>query len=179
MDAAIPLGAPGSGPVVLQLPRMYGSRIYFVREDKLDFYVNPGPALVEPALHNEVDSNFGKIVSFCEFTFNDVQLFINVSYVDLVTALPIGIRLQGDGDHRVARSRPGRSRPSPPNWPSRPRPTGSRGTGWSCATAADRSCASCRRRTSWPLTSAGPTCRSPGTGSPTSTRYGTATGART
>lgn len=102
VDAAIPLGAPGSGPVVLQLPRMYGSRIYFVREDKLDFYVNPGPALVEPALHNEADSNFGKIVSFCEFTFNDVQLFINVSYVDLVTALPIGIRLQGDGDHRVA-----------------------------------------------------------------------------
>ncbi|GAB3651267.1 glycoside hydrolase family 64 protein [Glycomyces tarimensis] len=102
VDASIPLGAPGSGPVVLTLPRMYGSRIYFVREDTIDFYVNPGPALVEPALHNEADTNYGKIVSFCEFTFNDVQLFINVSYVDLVTALPIGIRLQGHGDHSVA-----------------------------------------------------------------------------
>ncbi|GAB3233627.1 beta-1,3-glucanase family protein [Glycomyces halotolerans] len=102
IDASIPLNAPGADPVVLTLPRMYGSRVYFVREDTLDFYVNPGPALVEPALHNENDANFGKIVSFCEFTFNDVQLFINLSYVDLVTALPIGIRLQGAGDHGVA-----------------------------------------------------------------------------
>ncbi|WP_026931373.1 glycoside hydrolase family 64 protein [Glycomyces tenuis] len=102
VDASIPLGAPGSGPVVVTLPRMYGARIYFVREDTLDFYVNPGPALVEPALHNPADSNYGKVVSFCEFTFNDVQLFVNISYVDLVTALPIGLRLQGDGDRSVA-----------------------------------------------------------------------------
>lgn len=102
VDCAIPLNAPGAGPAVVTLPRMYGARVYFVRESKLDFYVNPGPALVEPALHNPADANYGKIVSFCEFTFNDVQLFVNVSYVDLVTALPIGLRLQGDGDHTVA-----------------------------------------------------------------------------
>lgn len=101
VDCAIPLGSPGSTTTVT-LPRMYGARVYFVRESTLDFYVNPGPALVEPALHNEGDTNFGKIVSFCEFTFNDVQLFANISYVDLVTALPIGMRLQGDGDHSVA-----------------------------------------------------------------------------
>ncbi len=102
VDAAIPLNAPGADPVVITLPRMYGSRVYFVREDTIDFYVNPGPALVEPALHNAEDSNYEKIVSFCEFTFNDFQLYINLSYVDLVTALPIGIRLQGNGDHSVA-----------------------------------------------------------------------------
>lgn len=102
VDASIPLNAPGAAPVVLTLPRMYGARVYFVRESTLDFYVNPGPALVEPALHNQADANFGKIVSFCEFTFNDVQLFANISYVDLVTALPIAMRLQGDGDHTVA-----------------------------------------------------------------------------
>lgn len=107
VDASIPLGAPGSGPLLLTLPRMYGARVYFVREDTLDFYVNPGPALVEPALHNERDTNYDKIVSFCEFTFNDVQLFINVSYVDLMTALPIGLRLQGHGDHSVAPPPPG------------------------------------------------------------------------
>jgi hypothetical protein len=101
VDASIPLGAPGEA-VAITLPRMYGARVYFVRESKLDFFVNPGPALVEPALHNTADANYGKIVSFCEFTFNDVQLFVNVSYVDLVTALPIGLRLQGDGDHSVA-----------------------------------------------------------------------------
>ncbi|RRS00508.1 beta-1,3-glucanase family protein [Glycomyces terrestris] len=102
VDCAIPLNPPGAAPAVVTLPRMYGARAYFVRESKLDFYVNPGPALVEPALHNPADTNYGKIVSFCEFTFNDVQLFVNVSYVDLVTALPIGLRLQGDGDHSVA-----------------------------------------------------------------------------
>lgn len=102
VDASIPLAAPGAAPVVVTLPRMYGARVYFVRESTLEFFVNPGPALVEPALHNRADANFGKIASFCEFTFNDVQLFANVSYVDLVTALPIGMRLQGDGDHSVA-----------------------------------------------------------------------------
>ncbi|THV30804.1 beta-1,3-glucanase family protein [Glycomyces paridis] len=102
VDASIPLNAPGAAPVVITLPRMYGARVYFVRDTKIDFYVNPGPALVEPALGNPADSNYGKVVSFCEFTFNDVQLFVNVSYVDLVTALPIGLRLQGDGDHSVA-----------------------------------------------------------------------------
>lgn len=102
VDASIPLGAPGSDPLVLTLPRMYGARVYFVREDTLDFHVNPGPTLVEPALHNDQDANYGKIVSFCEFTFNDVQLFVNLSYVDLVTALPIGLRLEGDGDRGVA-----------------------------------------------------------------------------
>jgi hypothetical protein len=101
VNASIPLGAPGAAPVVVTLPRMYGARVYFARESELEFFVNPGPALVEPALHNTADANYGKIVSFCEFTFNDVQLFVNVSYVDLVTALPIGLRLQGDGDHTV------------------------------------------------------------------------------
>ncbi|MFC4333588.1 beta-1,3-glucanase family protein [Salininema proteolyticum] len=102
VDASIPLDATGSQPTVVTMPRMYGARIYLVQEDVIDFYVNPGPALVEPALHNVHDSNYGKTVSFSEFTFNDVQLFINLSYVDMVTPLPIGIRLQGDGDHSVA-----------------------------------------------------------------------------
>jgi hypothetical protein len=102
VDAAIPLNPAGADPVVLTLPRMYGSRIYLVRDDVLDFAVNPGPALVEPALHNPADAAFEKTVAFCEFTFNDVQLYINLSYVDLVTALPIGIRLQGNGDKSVA-----------------------------------------------------------------------------
>ncbi|THV36997.1 glycoside hydrolase family 64 protein [Glycomyces buryatensis] len=101
VDAAIPLNASGADPKVVTLPRMYGSRIYFVKDDVLDFYVNPGPALVEPALHNPADSNYGKTVSFCEFTFNDVQLFVNLSYVDLVTNLPLGVRLQGDADKTV------------------------------------------------------------------------------
>ncbi|GAA4893220.1 beta-1,3-glucanase [Stackebrandtia albiflava] len=98
VDCAIPVGSS----TVLTLPRMFGARIYFVRDDTLQFYVNPGPALVEPAFATPADPNFSKTWSFCEFTFNDVQLFANISYVDLVTALPIGLTLVGDGTHTVA-----------------------------------------------------------------------------
>lgn len=102
VDCAIPLGAAGSAPRVLTLPQMYGARVYFVRDDKLDFFLNPGPSLVEPAFATKADPNYGRIWSFCEFTFNSTQLYANISYVDLVTALPIGLTLEGDATHTVA-----------------------------------------------------------------------------
>ncbi|WP_328378737.1 glycoside hydrolase family 64 protein [Streptomyces sp. NBC_00440] len=102
VDCAIPLKAAGAGPVTLTLPQMYGARIYFVRDDTLDFFLNPGPALVEPAFATAADPNYGRTWSFCEFTFNPDQLYANISYVDLVTAVPIGLSLTGDSDHTVA-----------------------------------------------------------------------------
>ncbi|WP_208545566.1 glycoside hydrolase family 64 protein [Streptomyces sp. Tu 2975] len=102
VDCAIPLKGAGEGPVVLTLPRMFGARVYFVRDDKLDFFVNPGPSLVEPAFATPADPNYGRTWSFCEFTFNAQQLYANISYVDLVTALPIGLTLTGDATHAVA-----------------------------------------------------------------------------
>lgn len=102
VDCAIPLGAAGSAPKVLTLPQMYGARVYFVRDHRLDFFLNPGPALVEPAFATRADPNYGRTWSFCEFTFNPQQLFANISYVDLVTALPIGLTLEGDARHTVA-----------------------------------------------------------------------------
>ncbi|MER6815451.1 beta-1,3-glucanase family protein [Spirillospora sp. NPDC000708] len=100
VDCSIPVGAGGAAD--LTLGQMYAARIYFVKNDKLDFYVNPGPALVEPAFANPADSNYLKTWSFCEFTFNPAQLFANISYVDLLTALPIGLDLAGDSAHTVA-----------------------------------------------------------------------------
>ncbi|GAB2916469.1 MULTISPECIES: glycoside hydrolase family 64 protein [Streptomyces] len=102
VDCAIPLGPAGSAPVVLTLPQMFGARVYFVRDATLDFFLNPGPALVEPAFATPADPNFGRTWSFCEFTFDTTQLFANISYVDLVTALPIGLTLEGDATHTVA-----------------------------------------------------------------------------
>ncbi|MFE9095707.1 glycoside hydrolase family 64 protein [Streptomyces sp. NPDC007264] len=102
VDCAIPLGPAGSAPTVLTLPQMFGARIYFVRDDTLDFFLNPGPALVEPAFATPADPNYKKTWSFCEFTFNSAQLYANISYVDLVTALPIGLTLEGDATHTVA-----------------------------------------------------------------------------
>ncbi|MGW0738096.1 glycoside hydrolase family 64 protein [Streptomyces sp. NPDC002851] len=102
VDCAIPLKDAGSDPVVLTLPQMYGARVYFVRDDKLDFFLNPGPSLVEPAFATKEDPNYGRTWSFCEFTFNTEQLYANISYVDLVTAVPIGLTLEGDAKHEVA-----------------------------------------------------------------------------
>ncbi|MFI8789374.1 glycoside hydrolase family 64 protein [Streptomyces sp. NPDC055105] len=102
VDCAIPLGAAGSAPKLLTLPQMYGARVYFVRDNTLDFFLNPGPSLVEPAFATSTDANYGKTWSFCEFTFNSDQLYANISYVDLVTALPIGLTLEGDATHTVA-----------------------------------------------------------------------------
>nr|WP_203644386.1 glycoside hydrolase family 64 protein [Streptomyces sp. SID14478] len=102
VDCAIPLGAAGSAAKVVTLPQMYGARVYFVRDDTLDFFLNPGPGLVEPAFATPTDANYGKTWSFAEFTFNSDQLYANISYVDLVTALPIGLKLEGDATHTVA-----------------------------------------------------------------------------
>ncbi|HEU5024211.1 MAG TPA: beta-1,3-glucanase family protein [Spirillospora sp.] len=99
-DCSIPV--PAGGEANLTLGQMYAARIYFVKNDTLDFFVNPGPALVEPAFANPSDPNYLKTWSFCEFTFNPAQLFANISYVDLLTALPIGLDLAGDSTHTVA-----------------------------------------------------------------------------
>jgi hypothetical protein len=100
VDCSIPVGAGGEAN--LTLGQMYAARIYFVKNDGLDFFVNPGPALVEPAFANPADPNYQKTWSFCEFTFNPSQIFANISYVDLLTALPIGLDLVGDSTHTVA-----------------------------------------------------------------------------
>ncbi|MFD4587281.1 beta-1,3-glucanase family protein [Streptomyces sp. NPDC058423] len=101
-DCSIPLKPAGSGPTVVPLPRMYGGRVYFVRDNKITFYVNSTGQLVEPSFVADADVNHTKVWSFCEFTFNTVELYANLSYVDLVTALPIGFTLTGNATHTVA-----------------------------------------------------------------------------
>ncbi|MGH3712338.1 MAG: beta-1,3-glucanase family protein [Micromonosporaceae bacterium] len=98
VDCAIPVDPAGT---VLTLRHMYGARVYLVRDDRLEFFVNPGPSLVEPAFATPGDPNYRKIWAFCEFTFNTAQIFVNLSYVDLVTALPIGLTLEGDATGTV------------------------------------------------------------------------------
>lgn len=90
-DCAIPLGAPGSTKTVT-IPHIAGGRIWFVRDGKLTFFVNPGPALVEPSSSNPSDPNYNLYWDFCEFTWNSAQLYVNITDVDFVS-LPIGIAL--------------------------------------------------------------------------------------
>jgi hypothetical protein len=90
-DVAIPLGAPGN-TVNVTIPKTAGGRIWFSIDARLTFLLNPGPAVVEPSVTNPSDPNFNINWAFCEFTFNDSQLFANVSYVDFV-GIPIALSL--------------------------------------------------------------------------------------
>lgn len=90
-DVAIPLGAPGN-TVTVNIPKIAGGRIWFSIDAKLTFKLNPGPAVVEPSVTNPTDPNFNIFWTFCEFTFNDAQLFANISYVDFVN-IPVSLSL--------------------------------------------------------------------------------------
>ncbi|KAJ5436249.1 hypothetical protein N7445_007134 [Penicillium cf. griseofulvum] len=90
-DCAIPLGAPGS-TTTITIPHLAGARLWFAQDKKLTFYLNPGPALVEPSVSNPSDPNYNLTWAFCEFTWNDFQLYANLSYVDFVS-MPIAMTL--------------------------------------------------------------------------------------
>ncbi|KAK2625542.1 hypothetical protein QTJ16_004854 [Diplocarpon rosae] len=91
VNCAIPLGPPGSSTGIV-VPRIAGGRIWFSIDSSLTFLLNPGPGLVEPSVSNPSDPNYSLDWGFCEFTFNDSQLFANISYVDFVS-IPIALNL--------------------------------------------------------------------------------------
>lgn len=90
-DCAIPLGPSGSTKTIT-IPHIAGGRLWFVRDSKLTFYLNPGPALVEPSSSNPSDPNYNLFWDFCEFTWNSAQLYVNITFVDFVS-LPIALAL--------------------------------------------------------------------------------------
>lgn len=96
-DCAIALGPPGS-TTPATIPRIAGGRIWFSINAKLTFLLNPGPsgstsaALVEPSPLNPSDPNINIEWDFCEFTFNEAQLYANITYVDFVS-VPIALTL--------------------------------------------------------------------------------------
>ncbi|KAM0349301.1 hypothetical protein ACHAPU_003710 [Fusarium lateritium] len=93
-DIAIPIGGPGTQKKV-RIPHIFGGRIWFCKDKPLTFLLNPGPAVVEPSVMNPTDPNFDADWGFCEFTYNNDQLYVNVSYVDFIS-LPIGLELENE-----------------------------------------------------------------------------------
>lgn len=91
-DCAISIGGPGAQRTV-HIPHMFGARIWFCKDRPLTFLLNPGPAVVEPSATNPSDPNYDADWGFCEFTWNEQQLYVNVSYVDFVS-LPIELVLE-------------------------------------------------------------------------------------
>lgn len=104
-DCAIPIGASGTARTV-SIPRISGARIWFCKEKPLNFFINPGPALVEPSATNPADPNYDLDWGFCEFTWNQQELYANVSFVDFVS-LPISLQLKtGDGSVKTVPGMP-------------------------------------------------------------------------
>ncbi|KAH0345009.1 glucanase b, partial [Aureobasidium melanogenum] len=54
--------------------------------------LNRGPALVEPSVTNPSDPNYNLRWDFAEFSFNNNEIFANISHVDFVS-LPISMTL--------------------------------------------------------------------------------------
>lgn len=77
---------------IVTVPRLDSARIWFSVDTPLTFKLNKGPALVEPSVTNPSDPNVNILWGFSEFSFNDFQVFANISYVDFVS-LPISLNL--------------------------------------------------------------------------------------
>ena len=101
VDCAIALNAPGAGPRRVTLPRLDSGRIYFAVGEKLTFLMNRGGGLALPSVSNPTDPNANVRHDFCEFTFNNDQLYANITFVDMV-CLPIAFQLEtGQGTQTV------------------------------------------------------------------------------
>lgn len=92
VNCAIPLNASGGAPATITVPHLAGARLWFSIGTPLTFLLNPGPALVEPSVTNPSDPNIGLQWDFCEFTYNDAQLFANITFVDFA-CIPVALGL--------------------------------------------------------------------------------------
>lgn len=92
VDCAIPIDAD------IVLPRVNSGRVYFSLDQPLRFGLNPNPndpsrpGVVNPSAANPNDPNHDIAWGFCELTFNQAELFANISFVDFV-GLPIALSL--------------------------------------------------------------------------------------
>ena len=100
-NCAIELGPVGTSRTVT-VAKLFSASIYFSIGNLLVFYLNKGSALVEPSVRNTFDHYYNTHWGFCEFTYNDTELFCNSSYVDFI-GLPIALDLttESRGTERV------------------------------------------------------------------------------
>ncbi len=91
-DCAIPLNPSGGAPVTITVPHLAGARLWLSIGAPITFLLNPGPALVEPSVTNPSDPNIDLAWDFCEFTYNQEQLFANLTFVDFAS-IPLALGL--------------------------------------------------------------------------------------
>ena len=103
VNCAIPLGASGSSKQVT-IPYLGGARIWFSIGQPLQFFLNPGPGLVEPSVTNSSDANIDTLWDFCELTFNG-GVYANISMVDFAS-IPVALQLTGSAGTQTVEGLP-------------------------------------------------------------------------
>ncbi len=92
VDCAIPLNAAGGPGKDITIPRLISGRVMVSYDAKLHLYTNTNGGFVMPSSVNPSDPNNDIQWSFCEFTFDNTQLYGNISFVDMLS-IPIAFKL--------------------------------------------------------------------------------------
>ncbi|HEV2342937.1 MAG TPA: beta-1,3-glucanase family protein [Actinocrinis sp.] len=105
-NCSIALNASGAGARRITIPHVAGGRIWFSIGAPLTFLLNPGPGLVEPSVTNPSDPSINVLWDFCEFTYDNSQLYANISAVDFFS-IPVALSLvTGSGATQTVRGLP-------------------------------------------------------------------------
>lgn len=91
VDCAIALNASGAGPRRVTQPHLDSGRIYFSVGEKLTFLMNRGGGLALPSVSNPTDPNANVRHDFCEFTYDNDQLYANITRADPGAGLATGL----------------------------------------------------------------------------------------
>ncbi len=92
-DCSIALGPMGSAGKAIKIPRLISGRIFFSYDDKMQFFMDSNGGFVMPSEKNINDPNIDKQWTFAEFTLNNVELYGNISFVD-VLSIPVAFELE-------------------------------------------------------------------------------------
>ena len=92
-DCAIPLNASGAAGKAIKIPKLISGRIFFSYDDKMQFFMDMNDGFVMPSEKNTSDPNIDTQWTFAEFTFNNTELYGNISFVD-VLSIPVAFELE-------------------------------------------------------------------------------------
>lgn len=93
VDCAIPLNTIGASGVSIKIPRLVSGRIFFSYDEKMHFFMNSNGGFVMPSEKDVVDPNIDIQWTFAEFTLNNVELYGNISFVDILS-IPVSFELE-------------------------------------------------------------------------------------